>query len=70
MTDSPDDETVFVVDDARSVLRAQSRLVRSAGRSAVTFSSARDFLERRPADTFGCLLLDVAMPGLNGLELQ
>ena len=66
----PDAATVFLVDDDPSVLRAVARLVRSAGWNVETFASAQSFLEREPRDVHGCLVLDVAMPGLNGLELQ
>lgn len=61
---------VFVVDDDPAVLKGLSRLMRAAGLSVVTFGSPREFLERHDAGTAGCLVLDVAMPGLNGLELQ
>jgi FixJ family two-component response regulator len=62
--------TVFVVDDDAAVLRSLERLLRSAGLNVATFSSACEFLERHDPDSPGCLLLDVAMPGMNGLELQ
>jgi FixJ family two-component response regulator len=62
--------TVFVVDDDPAVLKSLSRLLRSAGLAVATFSSPREFLDRHDPNTPGCLVLDVAMPGLNGLELQ
>ncbi len=62
--------TIFVVDDDPAVLRSLSRLLRSEGLAVVTFSSACDFLEHHNPNLPGCLILDVAMPGMNGLELQ
>ena len=62
--------TVFVVDDDPAVLKSLSRLLRSARLDVATFSSPREFLERHDLSTPGCIVLDVAMPGLNGLELQ
>jgi FixJ family two-component response regulator len=62
--------TVFVVDDELSVRQSLSRLLRAAGFNVAAFGSAREFLERYDPSTPGCLVLDVAMPGLNGLELQ
>ncbi len=62
--------TVFVVDDDPAVLKSLSRLLRSAGLTVATFSSPREFLDRHDPNAPGCLVLDVAMPGLNGLELQ
>jgi len=62
--------TVFLVDDDVSVLRAIARLVRSAGWKVAAFHSPQDFLDRQDPDAPGCLVLDVTMPGLNGLELQ
>jgi FixJ family two-component response regulator len=62
--------TVFVVDDDVSVLRSLARLLRSAGLRVVTFSSSQEFLDGHDVTAPGCLVLDVAMPGLNGLELQ
>jgi FixJ family two-component response regulator len=69
-TTSSPPPTVFVVDDDAAVLKGLSRLVRSAGLAVTTFSSPRDFLDRHDPNTPGCLVLDLAMPGLNGLELQ
>jgi FixJ family two-component response regulator len=62
--------TVFIVDDDPAVLKSLSRLLRSASLAVATFSSPRDFLDRHDPNALGCLVLDVAMPGLNGLELQ
>ena len=61
---------VFVVDDDVSVRESLELLIRSAGWQAETFSSAPDFLARRRATVPCCLVLDVTLPGLNGLELQ
>ena len=65
-----DNPTVFVVDDDDSVRKALARLIRSTGLEVETFASAHDFLERGPFNAAGCLVLDVRMPELNGLELQ
>ncbi len=62
--------TVFVVDDDPSVLKGLARLLRSARLDVAAFDSPREFLERHDSAAPGCLVLDVAMPGLNGLELQ
>lgn len=62
--------TVFIVDDDPGVCRAMSRLVRGAGYAAREFSSARDFLLAHEPEPPGCVLLDVSMPDLDGLELQ
>jgi RNA polymerase sigma factor (sigma-70 family) len=61
---------VYVVDDDESVLRAMSRLIRSAGLETETFPSAYAFLASAPPDRPACLVLDVRMPGLGGLDLQ
>ena len=62
--------TVFVVDDDPAVLKSLSRLLRSVQLTVVTFGSPQEFLERHDPRAPGCLVLDMAMPGLNGLELQ
>jgi DNA-binding NtrC family response regulator len=61
---------VYVVDDDPSVRDAVGRLVRSAGWKVETFSSAQDFLSSRWAAVPSCLVLDVRLPGLSGLDLQ
>jgi FixJ family two-component response regulator len=62
---------VFVVDDDASIRRALTRLIKSAGYQVNTFASARDFLESGwHSESPGCLVLDVRMPGLSGLDLQ
>lgn len=61
---------VFVVDDDLSVREALSSLIRSVGLRVQTFASAREFLAFERPDATACLVLDVRMPGLNGLELQ
>lgn len=63
-------ETVFIVDDDPAVLKALTRLLRSAGGHARAFSSAKEFMDGHRADTPGCLVLDISMPGFTGLELQ
>jgi FixJ family two-component response regulator len=62
--------TVYVVDDDPAVLKSLSRLLRSAGLAVTTFSSPREFLELFDPESPGCLVLDMAMPELTGLELQ
>jgi len=62
--------TVFVVDDDPAVLKGLSRLLRAARLTVSTFSSSQEFLEQLDPLGPGCLVLDLAMPGLNGLELQ
>jgi RNA polymerase sigma factor (sigma-70 family) len=62
--------TVFIIDDDPSVRRGLSRLLRTAGHEAETFSSARDFLASPSRTKPGCLVLDVNLPGLSGIDLQ
>jgi len=61
---------VYVVDDDVSVREALEGLIRSAGLKVETFRSAQEFLDRPRADLPGCLVLDVRLPGLSGLDLQ
>ena len=67
---SPPSPTVFVVDDDAAVRKAVSRLLRSAGIAAAVFASSREFLAQYDPVAPGCLVLDIAMPGFSGLELQ
>jgi FixJ family two-component response regulator len=64
------DPLVFVVDDNPSVRTALMRLFKSVGMHCETYPSAREFLQRDPPDAPACLILDVRMPGLSGLDLQ
>jgi len=68
MTDP--DPIVFIVDDDPSVRRSTERLIRSAGLKVQTFASAREFLKHPRIEGPACLVLDVRMPGLSGMDLQ
>ena len=61
---------VAVVDDQSALREATENLLKSAGLKAVSFASAEDFLQAAPLDGAGCLILDVRLPGMSGLELQ
>ena len=60
----------FLVDDDAGVLKAVSRLLRTAGYEPRAYRSPQDFLAEHDASVPGCAILDLTMPGLNGLELQ
>jgi FixJ family two-component response regulator len=62
--------TVFIVDDDAAFLKALTRLLRSEGFEVCSFSSARTFLDQHDPGTPGCVLLDLSMPGLSGIEVQ
>jgi len=64
------ERTVFIVDDNAAVRDAVRWLVQQVGLSAKTYSSAQEFLNNLNAETRGCLVLDIRMPGMSGLELQ
>jgi FixJ family two-component response regulator len=64
------DPIVFVVEDDSSMREALTDLITSVGLLVEPFKSAREFLERRRLDAPGCLVLDVRLPGLSGLDLQ
>jgi FixJ family two-component response regulator len=68
MNESP--PIVFVVDDEPAICLSLKRLVKSVGLEAQTFTSAQEFLRSQRPDGPGCLVLDVRLPGLSGLDLQ
>jgi len=70
MMSSPLGPTVFVVDDYAPGRKSISRLLRTAGFAVTAFASAKEFLAKYDSETPGCLVLDLAMPEVSGLELQ
>jgi FixJ family two-component response regulator len=66
----PQAPEISIIDDDASVRTAVSRLVRSLGYAAVTFASAEEFLNSAELDTASCLIADVQMPHMSGIELQ
>jgi FixJ family two-component response regulator len=62
--------TIYVVDDDESIRRALKRLLRSVGHHAVTFDSAEEFMDSAPEGGEGCLVLDIRLPGITGLDLH
>ena len=60
---------VFVIDDEEPVRSGLARLLRAIGMSSVTFESAESFLETYEPEQQGCLLVDIRMPGMSGLDL-
>ena len=62
--------TIFIVDDDRSIRVALENLISSSGQQVETYAAAQDFLRDCPRNPAGCLVLDVQMPGLSGLDLQ
>jgi FixJ family two-component response regulator len=69
-TAEPLNQTVFVVDDDASVCEALGDFLESAGLNVGSFGSAEEFLSNWRPEMAGCLVLDVRLPGLSGLELQ
>ena len=61
---------VFIVDNDASVRRSLARLLRSEGIDSESFESATAYLSREPYDGVGCILLDINMPNMSGIELQ
>lgn len=66
----PSNSVVFLIDDDASVRKGVSRLLRSAGYISETFGSASDFLTREEHSGPACVIVDVRMPGINGMDLQ
>ena len=62
--------TIFIIDDDEAVRASIQGLLKSVGLRSQAFPSAQDFLRSKPADGPGCLVLDVKLPGISGLELQ
>jgi FixJ family two-component response regulator len=62
--------TIFIVDDDLSFLRSVSRLLGAVGYTVQAFASAQEFLDRLVPEMSGCVVADLQMPGMNGLELQ
>ena len=70
MMNSPLGPTVFVVDDYAPGRKSIARLLRTAGFAVTAFATAKEFLAQHDPETPGCLVLDLAMPEVSGLELQ
>lgn len=67
---SPDTPTVFIVDDDARMRAAMQRLLKSVGLHSQSFATPRDFLQHKLPDDPSCLVLDVRLPGMSGLEVQ
>jgi FixJ family two-component response regulator len=67
---SPDKATVFIVDDDDRMRAATQRLLKSVGLHAESFATPQDFLRHKLPNVASCLVLDVRLPGMSGLELQ
>jgi FixJ family two-component response regulator len=70
VVDSPQALRIYVVDDDRSVRTSLSRLMRVSGFAVATFDSPEQFLDEVRPDWTGCVLLDMALPRLTGLQVQ
>jgi FixJ family two-component response regulator len=66
----PSSEMIYIVDDDASVVDALSSLLRANGKQVEIFTSGQDFLDFERHDSCACLILDLRMPGLNGLQVQ
>ena len=67
---SADDATVFIIDDDARMRAAMQRLLKSVGLHAEPFATPQDFLRHKPPDGPSCLVLDVRLPGMSGLDVQ
>jgi len=67
---SAEEPVVFIVDDDQSLCKALERLLATVGLKAQTFGSAQEFMSTKRPDVPSCLVLDVRLPGLSGLDLQ
>jgi FixJ family two-component response regulator len=65
-----DAPTVFVIDDDAGVRASIQGLLKSASLRSASFGTAEEFLRTKPPDGPSCLVLDVSLPGVNGLDLQ
>lgn len=63
-------QTVFLVDDEPAVVRALARLLRAEGYTTAIFSSGREFVDKYDPGMAGCLVLDISMPGMTGLDVH
>lgn len=61
---------IYIVDDDESIRRAMQRLFRSVGMDAQVFASAQEFLDSEHRNRNACMIVDIKMPGMSGLELQ
>jgi len=66
----PTEPTIFVVDDDEAVRDSLAMMLRAAGRAVESFATAQEFIDRRGDARTGCVVLDVRMPGMSGLELE
>ena len=67
---SPAHRTVFVIDDDPDIRAAMQRLLETVGLHAALFAAAQDFLQRKMPEAPSCLVLDLRLPGMSGLEVQ
>ena len=67
---SPQSSAIFIIDDDASVLRALGRVMKSAGLHFESFSSVEDFLSGAALDATGCVIADMTLRGMSGLELK